>query len=173
MKNIIPVNIDVWQDIINLYESSTISRKLNFIDKDSLESLLANDLKRISKKDVYHEITSGNLIYLEANSSRRIRIGWFPADWEGFPAWGLSVPILNFGGVELSYFKGIYTTTTVSDQLAIYKIPNWEGEPELEESAPITSPILMNLEVPLSYKNQTANPAMILNLRFAPSLLAV
>jgi len=174
MSYIIPVDIAVKQTIIDQYSSNLVGKKLSLSELYDLESILQEDLIRIaSKKNVAYDIVSGNLMYFEANLSLEHRIGCFPPLWEGNPAWGLSIPILNSGSIELSYFTGNYTKTFVETDKSVWYVPNWEGEPELVESELISSTILMNLETPFSYQNQSSNPSMILNLRFTPSLLAV
>jgi hypothetical protein len=174
MSNIIPVEISVWQNIIDQYSSNFAGKKLSKNELDDLEFTLENDLSRIaSKKNIYYEIVSSNLMYFEANSSLGARLGYFPPPWEGSPAWGVSIPISNFGAIKLSYFKGNYIKTPVVTEKSMYYKIDWENEPELEESGLISSPILMNLETPFSYQNQSSSPAIILNLRCTPSLLAV
>ena len=174
MSNISLVEIAVRQTIIDQYSSNLVSKKLSLSEQYDLESILQEDLTRIArKKNVVYEIVSGNLMYFEPNSSLGDRLGYFPLHSGAGPNWGLSIPILNSGSIELSYFTGNYTTTLVATEKSTYYVPNWVGNPELVESELISSTILMNLETPFSYQNQSSNPSMILNLRFTPSLLAL
>jgi hypothetical protein len=174
MKHVIPVEIAALQNIIDQYSSKIRSQILIPADLHESERILKDDLEKISiRKGVNYEIWSGNLMYSEGNVSSTIKIGWFPDGWEGLPNWQLCIPILNVGAVKLSYFKGNYTTVVEESTFSVHNLPKWVGEPELEESILISSPILMNTDTPFSYQNQSNSPAMLLVLRFNPSLLAV
>jgi len=173
MSNIIPVEITFWQTIIDQYSSETKGRNLDLSDLQDLESKLEDDLKRIAnEKNIYYEVKNGNLAYINPNNEISTRIAFFLSGWEGFPSWALNIPILNCENVVLNFYKGDYTTTIESNELTMYRVPLWEGRPELEESTLLNRPVLMNMEAPFSFTNQSDNPAIFLNLRFIPSLLA-
>jgi hypothetical protein len=173
MNNIIPVQLDVWQQIKDLYKSKVSSERLYpSTGLYELESLLNDDILKIARnKDRYYEIVAGTLSYYNSNHSGHILIAAFPPDWKGYPTWGLSIPILNYENTEISFYEGNYTKSRIQDDLGYYDAPNWEGASTLAESAIINTPMLVNMDVPFSLKNQSDSPSIVLNLRFNPSLL--
>jgi hypothetical protein len=173
MSYVIPVKISAWQQIKDFYKSRTISQRLEpYNGLSELSSLLNDDILTIAKnKDRYYEIVAGTLSYYKSNHSGHILIAAFPPDWKGYPTWGLSIPILNYENTEISFYEGNYTKNRIHDDLGYYDAPIWEDTPTLVESVIINTPMLVNMDVPFSLKNQSDSPSIVLNLRFNPSLL--
>jgi len=172
MENFIPVNIVVWQQIIDQYKSSVASQRLVDNDLGNLQELLIYDINNIARnKTNDYQIIGGNLIYFRPGFTQSVRTAYLPSNWEGYPTWALCLPILNYENIEVSFYEGSYTKTIVTNDLATFIVPEWNGIPEVKSTL-ISGPMLINMDVPFSFKNQSDNPAIILNLRFIPSLLA-
>jgi hypothetical protein len=94
--------------------------------------------------------------------------------------WSLNIPIKNYENFKMEWFEGEYIPTERQDKPNLTSVfiademqhlrPKWVGERRLKDSAIISSPTIVQINIPHQVQNHSKNTRVVLAVRFTPDI---